>query len=84
MSPQKLVWDYFIIINYFIIITIINSFQNCLIRPFDDDNSKKLQNAVFKLRIYITLTGIGRIFKTKKLILKIKYNSSILAHRIFK
>ncbi|CAK5049800.1 unnamed protein product [Meloidogyne enterolobii] len=33
--------------------------KNCLIRPFDDDNSKKLQNVVSELGIYGSLIGIG-------------------------
>nr|CAD2189546.1 unnamed protein product [Meloidogyne enterolobii] len=33
--------------------------KNCLIRPFDDENSKKLQNVVSELGIYGSLIGIG-------------------------
>uniref|UniRef100_A0A915NYC3 Glutathione synthetase n=1 Tax=Meloidogyne floridensis TaxID=298350 RepID=A0A915NYC3_9BILA len=33
--------------------------KNCLIRPFDDVNSKKLQNVVSELGIYGSLIGIG-------------------------
>ncbi|CAK5085222.1 unnamed protein product [Meloidogyne enterolobii] len=33
--------------------------KNCLIRPFDDDNFKKLHNVVSELGIYGSLIGIG-------------------------